>query len=65
MTKQQYKEMIENNAYITFDVVTEFLRKGFIADFELVANIFDEGMSTLDYQNLQEVLDELNVEDVE
>jgi len=57
--------MIEENAYITFEVVTEFLRKGMIADLELVANIFDKGMSVSDYQNLQEALDELNIEDVE
>ncbi len=63
--KQKYKEMIEENAYITFEVVTEFLRKGMIADLELVANIFDKGMSVSDYQNLQEALDELNIEDVE
>ncbi len=62
MTKNQYINLIENNAYITFDVITTFLRAGMIADFELVADIFNKGMSTSDYKNLQEALDELGIE---
>lgn len=63
MTKEKYKELIEGNGYITWDVVTSFLRKGMIADFALVAEIYDNGMGILDYQRLQEALDKLDVEE--
>jgi len=46
--KERYKEMIESNGYIDLRVVGEFLRKGMIADYELVAEIFDDGMSNND-----------------
>jgi len=64
-SKKEYKEMITSNGYIMFDVVTEFLRKGMIADYELIAEIYNKGMSQDDYQHLQSALDELEIPNIE
>ena len=65
MTARQYKEMIESAGYIQEQTVCKFLRAGMIADFELVSDIFNKGMSISDYQALQKALDDLEIPDVE
>jgi len=59
MTKKQYKDLLTNNGYINFPNVSEFLRNNCIADYEVIAEIFNKGMSNDDYHNLQEAIDEI------
>ena len=61
MLKKEYKAIIEDNPYITFDLVTEFLRNAMIADLECVSKIYNNGLSITSYYNLQEALDELEI----
>lgn len=56
---KDYKEMLDDNGYINLPVVARFLRQGLIADYEIVAEIFNEGLSATDYNRIQEALDEL------
>lgn len=57
--KEFYKEKLENNGYINVINVCDFLRNNCIADYEVIADIFGKGMSTLDYEALQEVINEI------
>lgn len=59
--KEYYKELLENNGYINLSAVAEFLRANCIADYEVISEIYGKGMSTLDYEALQEALDELGI----
>jgi hypothetical protein len=59
MRKKDYKEILLNNGYINFEVVKNFLREGCIADYEVISEIFNGGMSDYEYQELQEALDEI------
>jgi len=61
MTKQEYKDILENNGYINLYAVVNFLRENCIADYEIISEIFNNGMSVTDYNNLQEALDELEI----
>ena len=61
MTKQEYKDILQYNGYINLYEVSRFLRENCIADFGVISEIFNKGMSILDYQNLQEALDELEL----
>ena len=57
--KTYYKNLLENNGYIDVSAVCEFLKNNCIADYEVIAEIFGKGMSTLDYQALQEAIEEI------
>ena len=61
MSKQveYYKDILENNGYINLESVAEFLRSNMIADYEVIAEIFNKGMSQTDYQDLHEALDKI------
>jgi len=59
MKKKEYRELIENNEYINQEAVVDFLRNNCIADFEVIAEVFNKGMSNDDYYNLQDALDDL------
>ena len=59
MTKEQYKELLTNNGYINLKSVSEFLSNNCIADYEVISDIFNKGMSNDDYYNLQEALEEI------
>ena len=61
MTREEYKEILENNGYINLVNVINFLRENCIADYEVIAEIYNKGMSIRDWKNLQEALDELNI----
>ena len=65
MTTKDYKELIENNGYINREAVIEYLRNNCIADYEIIADVFNKGMSNLDYTNLQEALDEIENDESE
>jgi len=54
--------MIKDNGYIQRNLVINFLQNGCIADYELIAEIYNNGMGLMDYQNLQTALDELKEE---
>jgi hypothetical protein len=57
--KEFYKEKLENNGYINVRNVCDFLRNNCIADYEVIADIFGTGMSTMDYEALQEAINEI------
>jgi len=59
MTKQEYKDLLLNNAYINLDNVIDFLKNNYIADFEAISEIYNKGMSEADYEALQEAIDEI------
>ncbi|MBW1973788.1 MAG: hypothetical protein JRI44_13280 [Deltaproteobacteria bacterium] len=61
-TKENYKDILLNNGYINLSAVIDFLRNNCIADFEVVSDIFNEGMSESDYQDLQEAIDDIESE---
>jgi hypothetical protein len=61
-TIQGYKNKIENNRYIQHNLVINFLQEGMIADYELIAEIFNNGMSVTDYNHLHIALEELGGE---
>lgn len=61
MKKQDYKDILENNGYINLFAVVSFLRENCIADFGVISEIFNNGMSLDDYQNLQEALEEIEI----
>ena len=59
MKKKEYRALIEHNEYINQEAVVDFLRNNCIADFEVIAEVFNKGMSNDDYYNLQDALDDL------
>jgi len=59
MRKEEYKEILVNNGYINLENVCNFLKDNCIADYEVISEIFDKGMSGNDYDNLQEAIDEI------
>ena len=62
MKKEEYKNILQNNGYINLINVIDFLRQNCIADYEVISIIFNSGMSTLDYQELQAALNEIENE---
>ena len=59
MTKEEYKNLLLNNAYINLENVLDFLKNNFIADFEVISEIYNKGMSQADYEALQEAIEEI------
>jgi len=57
--KENYKDILLNNSYINLLAVMDFLRNNCIADFEVISEIFNKGMSISDYQDLQEAIDDI------
>ena len=56
---EHYKNLIEDNGYINKTAVIEFLSNNCIADFGVIADIFNEGMSICDYEDLQQAISEI------
>ena len=65
MTKEEYKNLILNNGYINTEAVIEFLRNNYIADYEVIAEIYNNGISLSDCENLQKALDEIENREIE
>lgn len=55
--RDDYIEMLESNGYINIEAILDFLKENFIADFEIVSQIYRGGMSNLDYGDLQDAID--------
>ena len=59
--KEYYKGILQNNAYINLNTVKDFLQNNCVADYEVIAEIFNKGMTLLDWQDLQQALDEIEI----
>ena len=59
MRKQEYKNILQNNGYINLANVADFLKQNCIADYEVISEIFDSGLSYFDYQELQAAIEEI------
>ena len=64
MTKKEYKEVLLNNGYINLEAISEFLKHNCIADYEVISEIFNKGMSNNDYDNLQEAINDIENGDI-
>ena len=63
--KEQYKNLLAWNAYIDLPKVLKFLKEGSIADYEVVSQIYNNGMCLKDFEDLQEVIEEIENGEIE
>ena len=56
---EYYQDILENNGYINLEAVMNFLEDNCIADYEVVAEVFNKGLSIGDYQDLQQAIENI------
>lgn len=54
---KHYQYILENNGYINLEAVMNFLENNCIADYEVISEIFNKGLSQDDYSNLHRAIE--------